>query len=184
MLKKILIVLGILVALVILIAGISIYYFMPNEKLVLNFLKENPDKSAIRLVRNDTVIAERNPDKIMPLASTVKIVLAVEYAIQSSKGTINPNEEIPLEALDKFYVKNTDGGAHPRWLKSVEDKVSDQSIAIREIAKGMIRYSSNANTEWLCQKLGLDNINNRVDSLGISDHTDCLLYTSPSPRDS
>ena len=36
----------------------------------------------------------------------------------------------------------------------------------------MIRYSSNANTEWLGNKLGLKNINNRIDSLGVDNHTE------------
>lgn len=146
--------------------------------MILNFIKKNPNKAAIKLVRNDTVIAERNPNKIMPLASTVKIILAIEYAIQSAEGKINPDEKIPLEELDRFYVKNTDGGAHPSWLKSVKDKIEDDSIPIWEIAKGMIRYSSNANTEWLSQLLGLEKINDRIDSLGISDHTDIYFIVS------
>jgi D-alanyl-D-alanine carboxypeptidase len=178
MLKKILIVIGIIIGIIVLLGAIGIYYFKPNEKLVLDFIKDNPDKTAIRLVRNDSVIADRNNDKIMPLASTVKIILAVEYAIQSSKGDLNPDEEIPLEELELFYVKDTDGGAHPSWLKSVKHIMKDDKIPIREIAKGMIRFSSNANTEWLSQKLGLKNINNRVDSLGMSKHTDIYYIVS------
>jgi D-alanyl-D-alanine carboxypeptidase len=114
----------------------------------------------------------------MPLASTVKIILAIEYAIQSSEGKLNPDEEVSLNELEKFYVSNTDGGAHPKWLRSVKGKVNDNKISIREIAKGMIKYSSNANTEWLSQKLGLENINKRIGSLGISDHTEIYYIVS------
>ena len=170
MIKKIVIVLGILVGIVIILAAIAINEFKPDENLILNFIKDNPDRAAIALIRNDSVIAKKNPDKVMPLASTVKIILAIEYAIQSSKKEINPDEKVPINELSKFYIPNTDGGAHPSWLKSVKDKTTNNSISIREIAKGMIKYSSNANTEWLGKKLGLENINARIDSLGIKQH--------------
>ena len=172
MLKKILLIVGIIIAIVIIIGAIGINYFKPDANLVLNFIKENPNKTAIKLVRNDSLITERNPNKLMPLASTVKIILAIEYALQSSQGKINPHEEISIDELAKFYIPNTDGGAHPSWLKSVKNKISDNQIPINEIAKGMIRYSSNANTEWLGNRLGIKNINNRIDSLGVENHTE------------
>jgi len=173
-----LIVIGVIIGLVVLLGAIGAYYFKPSEQLVLNFIKDNPNKSAIKLIRNDSIIAERNPNKVMPLASTVKIILAIEYAIQSSEGKLNPDEEVSLNELEKFYVSNTDGGAHPKWLRSVKGKVKENKISIREIAKGMIKYSSNANTEWLSQKLGLENINKRIDSLGISHHTEIYYIVS------
>ncbi len=171
MLKKILIVVGIIIAIVILFVIVGISYFKPDANLVLNFIKNNPDRSAIQLFRNDKLIAERNPNKLMPLASTVKVTVAIEYAVQASENKIDPNEEIPTDELSKFYVPGTDGGAQSKWLESVKDKINDNKISIREIAKGMIFFSSNANTEWLTDKLGLDNINKRINSLGIKDHT-------------
>lgn len=171
MLKKILIGLGIIIGLIIIVAVISIYKMSPSESIVLEFLKENPHKSAIKLVRNDTIIAQKNINHMMPLASTVKIILAIEYAEQAAQGIINPDQNISLTELDRFYVANTDGGAHPNWLKSINDKIKNDSISIKEIAKGMIKYSSNANTEWLSDKLELKNINNRLDSLDIKNHS-------------
>lgn len=114
----------------------------------------------------------------MPLASTVKIIVAIEYAVQCANGQINPDELVSLSDLDKFYVPNTDGDAHPSWLKSVKDKISDNKISIREIAKGMIKFSSNANTEWLLNKLGIENVNNRLDSLGLKNHTEIYNIVS------
>jgi len=175
MLKKILIAVGIILGLVFLLGALGAYYYKPNEQLVLNFIKDNPSKSAIKLVRNDSIVAEKNTNRMLPLASTVKVIIAIEYAIQSANGNLNPNEEIPIEELEKYHIPNTDGRAHPRWLRSVKAKIKDNKITIREIAKGMIKYSSNANTEWLSQKLGLESINKRIDSLGIADHT-ALYY--------
>lgn len=178
MLKKILIGFGILIGLGLIIGATGVYYFLPNENKILEFIKENPDRTAIRLIRNDSVIANQNPNKIMPLASTVKIILAIEYAEQSSKGQINADELILLSELEKFYIPNTDGNAHPTWLKSIKEKIKDEQISIREIAKGMISYSSNANTEWLLNKLGKENVNNRLDSLGIKNHTEIYNLVS------
>jgi len=171
MLKKILIGLGVVFGLVILTGAFGIYYFLPNENTVLDFIKNNPDKSAILLTRNDTVFAKQNGDKVMPLASTVKIIIAIEYAEQSASGAIEPDRLVSLDALEKYYVPNTDGGAHPSWLKSNQDKIVDNQISIREIAKGMIKFSSNANTEWLLNELGVEKVNNRIDSLGLKNHT-------------
>ncbi|WP_177217238.1 serine hydrolase [Thermoflexibacter ruber] len=175
---KILIGLGILLGVIVLIAAVGMYYLSPNEEKVLDFIKNNPSKTSILLVRNDTVLAKHNADKVMPLASTVKIIIAIEYAAQAASGQINPDEKVSLEELDKFYVPNTDGEAHPSWLKSVKEKVQNNHISIREIAKGMIAYSSNANTEWLSEKLGLDRINQRIDSLELKNHTPIYYIVS------
>ncbi|MGD1703063.1 hypothetical protein ACP6PM_25100 [Dapis sp. BLCC M229] len=71
---------GILIT-VVLVLGISVvYYFKPNQELVGNFLQDNPDRSSIKLVINNTIIADLNSNRMMPLASTVKIILAIEYA--------------------------------------------------------------------------------------------------------
>ena len=176
--KKIFIIIGIIIVLIVLLGAVGVYYFKPNENLVLKFIRENPEKTAIKLVRNDTVLVERSPDKMMPLASTVKILIAIEYAEQAAQGKINPNESVAISELDKYYIANTDGGAHPSWLKKVSDKIDEEQISIREIAKGMIAFSSNANTEWLCEKLGLENVNNRMDSLGIDNHSDIYYVVS------
>ena len=125
-----------------------------DDDPILAFLAAHPDKSSMRLVRNDTVLADFRADRVMPLASTVKIIIAIAYAEQAAAGAIDPDELIPLEELERFHVTNTDGGAHPAWLNAVSDQVRGNRITIREIARGMINFSSNANTEWLSERLG------------------------------
>lgn len=171
MLKKILIGLGILALLLLIGFAVAYYMLRPDKDKLLAFIQENPEKSAILLVRNDTLLAAKNTTKVMPLASTVKILLAIEYAEQAAAGQLDPDSLIALSELEQFYVVNTDGGAHPAWLRSVEDKIEAGKISLREIAKGMIKYSSNANTEWLSSLLGIEKINQRIDSLGLSQHT-------------
>ncbi len=169
---------GIILLILIILGGIGTSYFKPDKTTVLNFIKENPEKTSIKLIRNDSIIIEKNPNKMMPLASAVKIIIAIEYAEQAAKGLINPNEAIPLSELNHYYVPNTDGGAQKNWLQKIKDKIKDEKIAIKEVVKGMIAFSSNANTEWLCKKLGLQNINNRLGSLGIKNHSEIYYIVS------
>jgi D-alanyl-D-alanine carboxypeptidase len=171
-------IIGIIVLLIALVIILFAYIFAPNEKKILNFIKSNPERSALLIFQNDTIIAQHNIDKLMPLASTVKIIIAIEYAEQASKGIVNPDELVNIGDLDRYYVKNTDGDAHPNWLKSIESKIKNDSISIREIAKGMIKYSSNANTEWLLEKLKLENVNARLVHLGLTKHTQIYHFVS------
>jgi len=178
MLKKLLIGFGLCGLLFGFAVVYGIQYFKPNEDAVLDYIIDHPETTAIKLVRNDELIGAHNPDKMMPLASTMKIIIAIEYAIQVSEGKLNSELMVHLDELEKYYVPSTDGGAHPSWLKSVDNKIIEGRVSIREIAKGMIRYSSNANTEWLTEKLGIDNVNSRLDSLGVTNHSEIYYLAS------
>jgi D-alanyl-D-alanine carboxypeptidase len=172
MLKNILIVVGILVAVLGLIAFAFTRYFRPDAKTVVEFLKNNPDRSSVYLVRNGDVTLDLRSDRKMPLASTVKIIVAIEFAEQAAAGKIDPQQAIPLADLDHFYLAGTDGGVHPVWLKEMADKnkITNGTIPLWEVAKGMIKFSSNANTEYLMMRLGFDKLNARLDSLGVKNH--------------
>ncbi len=167
MLKKILIGVGIFIGITIVAIGLLVWYFYPKAEKVAQYITKHPETTSIVLVRNGERAIERNPQKAFPLASTMKIIVLIEYAEQAAKGLLDPKERIPIPDIDVFYVPNTDGGAHKAWKEG--EGIGD-SPTIREIAGGMIKYSSNANTEWLMERLGLDNINTRLDSLGLSDH--------------
>ncbi len=176
--KAILIIGAALLGLALTIGIIGVRYFSPNKDRIVNFIKENPDKAALTLIRNDKIIANKNAQRLQPLASTVKIIIAIEYAEQAANGTINPDQRIALNELELYYVPNTDGGAHPAWLNYAKQDILDNTVSIRNIAKGMILFSSNANTEWLQHKLGLDNINKRVELLDIKNHSEIYYLVS------
>jgi D-alanyl-D-alanine carboxypeptidase len=178
MLKKILIIGGILIGIIIIVFTYFYFYLKADKNTLLNFITENPERTSILFVRNDSILASKNIEKNFPLASTVKIIIAIEYAEQSAKKSINPDELISLAELKTFYVQYTDGGAHEAWLESVKSKIIDNKISIREIAKGMIKFSSNANTEWLISKLGYENINNQLTKLQLPAHSEIYYLVS------
>ncbi|HET7117201.1 MAG TPA: hypothetical protein VFI29_11960, partial [Hanamia sp.] len=51
---------------------------------LLHFIQQNKYKSSLYLKKNDSVIARLNQNKMMPLASTAKIIIAIEFAKQAS----------------------------------------------------------------------------------------------------
>lgn len=151
--------------------GYAIYSFFPEDDYAARFAIENPHKSAMLIVRNDTVLIEQNIKKQMPLASTMKLIIAIEFAEQVSKGILNAEEQVAKDDLLTFYVPNTDGDAHINWAESDETLEYGDSVPIKNVAKGMIQYSSNANAEWLMDHLGLENINTQLDKLDFKHHT-------------
>ncbi|MEO7265766.1 MAG: serine hydrolase [Ferruginibacter sp.] len=144
----------------------------PADSL-LNFIRSNKARSSIYLVQNDTVLAHLNENKLMPLASTVKIMVAIEFAKQAGSHVIDEENYVSLTELDKYYLANTDGGAHPAWIayEQKQNHIKNDSAKLIDIARGMILFSSNANTEYLMDLLGMDNVKNNIQLLGLKQHT-------------
>ena len=140
---------------------------------MLNFISANPSRSAFTLHVNDTVLSQLNENRLLPLASTVKILVAVEYAKQAGNGVIDPQSKVAISELEKYHIPDTDGGAQPGWLEYEREMghVVNDSIELRHVARGMMMFSSNANTEYLMDLLGLDNINNNLPLFGLKQHT-------------
>ena len=159
---------------------------------VVDFLRQNPTRSALYLIRNDTVLVSVQPNRKMPLASAVKTIIAVEFAQQVATGKTDPTERIPLADLDLYYLPNTDGNAHPAWKAWANERnlVSNETVPLLEVAKGMIQFSSNANTEYLMDRLGLKAINANLKTLNLPNHdpiypiVSALFLYSISPADS
>ena len=158
---------------------------------LLSFIKNNSSRSALYLLRNDTILVRLNENKMMPLASTVKILVAVEFAKQAGANVIDPEEMIALKDLDRYYIPFTDGNAHPMWLQfeTRRGNIKNDSIPLLNVARGMSIFSSNANTDYLISRLGIDNVNNNTRLFGIKDHTplyplvaSLFVYQNPQKR--
>ncbi|MCP9749410.1 serine hydrolase [Ferruginibacter sp. HRS2-29] len=140
---------------------------------LLNFIAANKSRSSIYLSQNDTVLAHVNENTLMPLASTVKIMVAVEFAKQAALNVIDQSSKVSLAELEKYYLPNTDGDAHPNWI-AYEKKmghIQGDSARLMDVARGMIMFSSNANTEYLMDLLGFDNVKNNIQLFGLKQHT-------------
>jgi D-alanyl-D-alanine carboxypeptidase len=147
---------------------------------LLNFIVSNKSRSALYVVKNDTVLAKQNENKMMPLASTVKMLVAVEFAKQAGSNIIDAESYVPLSELDKYYLPGTDGNAHANWLAFEKEKklVKADSVKLIDVAKGMTIFSSNANTEYLMDLLGIENIKSNLKLFGLKDHTNIFPLVS------
>jgi D-alanyl-D-alanine carboxypeptidase len=147
---------------------------------LLHFIQQHKSRSSLYLEVNDSPVAHLNENKMMPLASTAKIMIAIEFAKQAAYHLFDENKRVSLNELDKYYVPNTDGNAHPNWISYEKQKgnISGDSVSLIEVAKGMIMFSSNANAEYLMDFLGLENINSNFKILGIKDYTPLYPWVS------
>lgn len=166
---------------ILLVVGVAGYaIFRDNPDYVLNHLKENPQTSSLYVAENGLEFITYQSDVVRPLASTVKILIAVEYAMQIDANTLQKDSVVTLEELNRYYIKNTDGNAHEEWLKTMESegKIKDNAVTLHEVAKGMVTYSSNANTDYLIDLLGIDAINAQAKSLGLTQHEEVYPIVS------
>ncbi|MEQ8908861.1 MAG: serine hydrolase [Vicingaceae bacterium] len=145
---------------------------------ILNFMQKNPEKCAISLIHNQELIKTHRENEMMPLASTVKIMIALEFAYQTKEGNLKKEEEIPLSELDHFYVPNSDGGAHQAWINSLALSDNESTVSLLEIAKGMMQFSSNANSEYLLDRLGIEKVNQRIKALNYENHEPIYYFVS------
>lgn len=110
--------------LAVLFGGVFAYFYFKylryEKDFVAEYLLKNPNKYAIYWTRNDSLLVSHRADTLMPLASTVKTIIAIEFAQQAAVGKIKPEEKIPLGELLRFYIKDTDGGATPRLVGRFE----------------------------------------------------------------
>jgi D-alanyl-D-alanine carboxypeptidase len=143
-----------------------------GARQILQFIKKNPHKSSLAVTYNGKNVVKYRSSKLMPLASTVKIIVSVTYAKQAAKGKINPNERIPLTELDKYAIPGLDGGAQAQWLQHLKDNnlIINGKVPLEEVAKGMISFSSNANTEYLMERLSINQMNQTLRELGLNKH--------------
>ena len=173
---------------IILILFIALWYLKNDPHYITRFLIENKNRSSLCIIRNDEVFVAINENKVMPLASTVKIVIALEYANQVSKNIVTKDEPVDLDHLNNFYLANTDAGAHKSWLNDIERKelIQKNFVALEEVVRGMIRFSSNANAEYLIGKLGNEKIdafikNENLNHTPIYPFVSSLIVSSISP---
>ncbi len=108
-----------------------------------------------------------NADTPLVVASTMKVVILAAYANAVTLGELDPGEQVAIADLERYYLPKTDGGAHVQGLASLGIKTgplgfaSDQAmkISLDDIARIMIHYSGNAETDYLIERLGVEKIN-------------------------
>lgn len=53
---------------------------------IAEFINENPERGSIFVIKNDSIILNKNPNKMMPLTRKMKWVNLLEYCNQFEKN--------------------------------------------------------------------------------------------------
>lgn len=147
---------------------------------LLNFILNNKSRASVYMLKNNAEAASLNEDKLMPLAGTANLMVAVEFAKQAAYNVFGFNARIPLSDITKYYLPNTDGDAYRNWLRYETriGHIKNDSVKLIDVARGMTMYSIPANAEYFMEALGFQNLKNVVRMFGLKQHT--LLYPMPS----
>lgn len=163
-----------IVVVVIAVIAVNKHHMKKDKYDLLNYFKKHKDKLSITLKENGEDTLSINSNKRYPLASTLKIIIAYNFVKSAMNNHISITEKVKLNELEKFYIKDTDGGAHPNWKRSIN---FPSEVSLLEIAKGMMQFSSNACTDFLINKIGIDTINDSIETLQL--HHDKISYLTP-----
>lgn len=132
-----------------------------NPETVVELIKDKKDSDnfGLSIYSNNKVWLQINEHQRLPLASTVQIIIAIAFAEQAANKQLDPNQQIELHKLKQLNIDKTDGGAFEKWLHSLSIDQETKHVPLIEVAKGMIEFSVNANTDFLMDIIGLDYIN-------------------------
>ena len=101
-----------------------------------------------------------NADETFPTASTIKIAILAELFRQAQQGKLNLNEPYVLQSKDLVGGSGISSSLTPGTTK----------LTLRDVAALMISVSDNSMTNVIIDRVGMDNVNALLDSLGLS-HT-------------
>lgn len=158
-----------------LVVGGALYAMLrDNPEYVLQHIEEHRASTSLYLAENGEVLVGYEADVKRPLASMVKIVIALQYAMALENNELSRETRVSLDELANFYLQNSDGGAHEEWLAAMDaaGAIKDNTVSLHDVAKGMVTYSSNANTDYLIHLLGAEAINARIADIGLTEHDD------------
>ncbi|MGQ9908971.1 MAG: serine hydrolase [Candidatus Flexifilum sp.] len=102
-------------------------------------------------LNNEAAAVVYQPDVRFPLASVSKLLIFMEYARQLESGAIPFDELVEVSALARYHLPGTDLGAHEAFLARFPE--GTQTLRLRDVAVGIIQYSSNAATDYLLDRL-------------------------------
>lgn len=140
----------------------------------LEYLEEHAEDVAVLCYTDDDteLTIEHNADEPFVLASTAKIIILAEFARQASEGLIDPQEEVPLAEINRYWIPGTDGNAHQMWMDALDGA---ETVTLLQVANSMIQFSSNAAPDYLLSRLGTEGFPDLYEMLGL-ENTDLPIY--------
>lgn len=150
----------------------------PQEvRPALEYMLQNPTHVGLAIyeVGREAEGLYINADNALPLASVVKVLHLLAYAEAVQTGELDPAMIVPLTDIERYYLPNSDLGAHPRSVATLveEGRVFGQppSILLEDVPRMMMEFSSNAATDYLHMMLGQERIEATASAMGMQRHS-------------
>ncbi|WP_280468746.1 serine hydrolase [Nocardia cyriacigeorgica] len=116
----------------------------------LGRIHESPDDISVAVDDGQGHSIERRADDQQPIASAVKVVSLAAYARAVAAGTLDPQQQVPVDEWERWYLPGTDGGAHP----AARARLTGETVTLDQMVSAMIRESDNAVPDYLRDRLG------------------------------
>lgn len=100
------------------------------------------------------------------------IFLLIEYVRQVQAGTLDPNEPIPLQKIDRYQLPNLDQSNHQgmvEWLKNTGKIAANNTVELHTLIQASVKFSDIALSDFLLFKLGIDNIKALMNKLSVDE---------------
>jgi beta-lactamase class A len=98
------------------------------------------------------------PDEVFPQASSIKIAILAELYRQAQQGKLKLTDIYTVQKSDLVQDSDIMGGLTPGITR----------ITLRDLATMMIAVSDNSAANVLIDRVGMDNVNGMLDSLGLA----------------
>lgn len=98
-----------------------------------------------------------HPDEVMPQASSIKIAVLANLYLQAQQSK--------LKLTDEYIVRKEDLVDGSDIMQGLTPGVT--RLALRDLATMMVAVSDNSATNILIQRVGMDNVNSMLESLGL-----------------
>jgi hypothetical protein len=180
-------ILGVLLGIGIVAGMVYVSQLNRSKRDLAEYIRAHPDTTAVVAytidetgeVLDDGSSMFLNADTPLVMASTMKTVILAAYADAVERGELDPGERVAVAELEKYYLPRTDGGAHAAGLASLKlaadadgfARDRNANIALDDIARIMIHYSGNAETDYLMARLGSQRIEAALAAAGMTRHT-------------
>ena len=98
-----------------------------------------------------------NPDEVLPQASSIKVTVLAELYRQHQVGKLKLDDPYTVNAADLVADSNIMGGLTPGVTR----------VTNRDLATMVVAVSDNSATNVLIDRVGMENVNAFLDSLGL-----------------
>jgi D-alanyl-D-alanine carboxypeptidase len=146
---------------------------------IANFIIKNKKKCALYIIKDNAQILAHQENNTVPIATLSDLLVAIEFAKQSTYKVIDSGEKIPLKEVVRYDIAEKVLPEYENWLTYllVSKKVQDvnTSVSYADIANGMLQYGVQPCTELLIEKIGYDNVKSSIVSYNLTGHSTIAL---------